>query len=63
LVTLQKHAKQWFQRQPPGHFANWNSLRDAFLAHFCPIAHEDRLSEQLQDMTMTLGESIDFYYG
>jgi hypothetical protein len=62
-VTLQDHAKQWFQRQTPGQFADWESLKNAFLAHFRPIAYEDRLSELLQDITMTMGESIDSYYG
>jgi len=47
-VTSQDHAKQWFQRQLPSHFADWNALKDAFFAHFCPIAYKDRLSEQLQ---------------
>jgi hypothetical protein len=33
-TTLEGHAKQWFHRQPLGHFTNWTTLRDAFIAKF-----------------------------
>jgi hypothetical protein len=46
-----------------GHFPDWNSLKDAFVNHFRPMGYEDRLSEQLQDLTMDMGEVVDSYYG
>jgi hypothetical protein len=40
-TTLDGHARQWFHRQPLGHFANWTALRDAFIAKFRPVAYND----------------------
>ena len=62
-TTFEGHAKLWFYRQPLGSFPNWDSLRDAFVAHFCPIGYEDRLIEQLADITMAPRQAIDSYYG
>ena len=62
-TTFEDHAKLWFYRQPLGSFSNWDSLRDAFVAYFCPIGYEDQLTEQLADITMAPGEAIDSYYG
>ena len=62
-TTFEGHAKLWFYRQPLGSFPTWDSLREAFVAHFRPIGYEDRLIEQLADITMALGEAIDSYYG
>ena len=38
-TTLEGHAKLWFYRQPLGSFPNWDTLRIAFVAHFCPIGY------------------------
>ena len=54
-TTLEGYAKLWFYRQPLGSFPNWDTLRDAFVAHFHPIGYEDRLMEQLADI---IGEYI-----
>ena len=62
-TTFEGHAKLWFYRQALGSFPTWDSLREAFVAHFRPIGYEDRLTEQLADITMAPGEAIDSYYG
>ena len=60
---MEDHAKQWFHRQPLGHFANWQSLCNAFIAHFRPIRYDERLSESLHELQMNTNETIDTYYG
>ena len=62
-TTFEGHTKLWFYRQPLGSFPTWDTLREAFVAHFRPIGYEDRLTEQLADITMAPGEAIDSYYG
>ena len=62
-TTFEGHVKLWFYRQPLGSFPTWDSLREAFVAHFRPIGYEDRLAEQLADITIALREAIDSYYG
>jgi hypothetical protein len=62
-TTLDGQARQWFHRQPLGHFANWAALKDAFIAKFRPVAYTDRLTEQMHDLQMITNESIDNYYG
>ena len=62
-TTLEGHAKLWFYKQPLGSFPNWDTLRDAFVAHFRSIGYENQLIEQLADNNMASGEAIDFYYG
>ena len=61
--TLQGSARDWFNRQSNGTFANWDDLRTTFLNTFRPIAFNDRLMDQLHDLLMRHGESIDSYYG
>jgi hypothetical protein len=61
-TTLDGHARQWFHRQPLGHFANWMALKDAFIEKFRPVAYTDRLMEQMHDLQMTTNETIDNYY-
>ena len=63
LTTFEGHAKLWFYRQPLGSFPTWDTLREAFVAYFRPIGYEDRLTEQLADITMAPREAIDSYYG
>jgi hypothetical protein len=62
-TTLDGQARQWFHRQPLGHFNNWTALKDAFIAKFRSIAYIDRLTEQMHDLQMITSESIDNYYG
>ena len=62
-TTLDGHARQWFYKQPLGHFATWTTLKDAFIAKFRPVAYIDRLTEQMHDLQMTTNETIDNYYG
>jgi hypothetical protein len=62
-TTLDGHARQWFYRQPLGHFATWTALKDAFIAKFRLVAYTDRLTEQMHDLQMTNNETIDNFYG
>jgi hypothetical protein len=62
-ATLKDVAFEWYNRQPTGHFANWNALRTAFLDHFRPIGFEDRLRNQLISSKMNPGETVDAYFG
>lgn len=45
-TTLDGHARQWFHRQPWGHFDTWTALRDAFITKFRPVAYNNWLTEQ-----------------
>ena len=62
LTTLEGHAKLWFYKQPLGSLPNWHILRDAFVTYFRSIGYEDRIIEQLADVTMAPREAIDSYY-
>jgi hypothetical protein len=62
-TTFDGQTRQWFHRQPLGHFNNWTALKDAFIEKFRPVAYIDRLTEQMHDLQMITSESIDNYYG
>ena len=62
-ATLKEVAFDWYNRQAVGHFANWTTLRDAFLTHFRPVGYEDRLRERLINSRMIPGEAVESYYG
>ena len=57
-TILKGHAKLWYYRQPLGPFSNWDTLRDAFVAHFRLIGYDDRLTKQLADITMAPGRVV-----
>ena len=62
-ATLKDVAFEWYNRQPTGHFANWNALRTALLNHFRPVGLEDRIRSQLFTSKMNPGETVDAYFG
>ena len=62
-ATLRDLAFQWYDRQAHGHFPDWATLKAEFLAQFRPIGFADRSREQLNHLSMVLGESVDSYAG
>ena len=60
-ASLQEDAFAWYQRQPP--FADWNALKNAFLAHFRPLGFASSLKEKLRTIRMGINERVDSYYG
>ena len=60
-ATLQENAFLWFSRQAP--FADWDALKNAFLAYFRPLGFENSLMEKLRTIRMGINETVDGYWG
>ena len=50
LATLDEAAFSWYQRQPD--FANWDALRNAFIAQYRPLGFRESLIEWLKNIRM-----------
>jgi hypothetical protein len=60
-ATLDGAAFSWYQRQP--NFANWDALRNAFIAQYRPLGFRESLIERLKNIRMDVQESVDSFYG
>lgn len=59
--TFMDIARDWFNRQGGGTFATCAMLRDEFLTKCRPTAFNDRLRDQLHDLSMEPDKSIYSY--
>jgi hypothetical protein len=61
LATLDGTAFSWYQRQPD--FADWDALRNAFIAQYRPLGFRKSLIERLKNIRIGVQESVDSFYG